>query len=54
MIYLLAAVLIGLAELLILTTVRPRPSSPLEFAYLAAPAAGVAVLLVFAWRSVAG
>jgi hypothetical protein len=53
-VYLLAAGLIALAQILVVVTTRPRPASPLEVAYVAAPAAGVIALLVLAWRSVSG
>jgi hypothetical protein len=52
-VYLAAAALIVIAQLAIVVTLRPRPASPLEVAYVLAPAAGVVVLLVLAWRSLA-
>ena len=54
MVYLLAAVVIGLAQSFVVAAVRPRPSGLLEVVYLMLPVVGVAVLLVLAWCSVSG
>jgi len=50
-VYLVAAGLIVIAQLAITATLRPRPTSLLEAAYVLAPAAAVVALLVLAWRS---
>jgi hypothetical protein len=51
LVFVLAAVLIVVAEVLIVVFTRPRPRGLLEFLYLVLPAAGAAALLVAAWRS---
>lgn len=52
-VYLVAAGLILVAQFAIAVTLRPRPASPLEVAYVLAPAAGVIALVVLAWRTLA-
>jgi hypothetical protein len=51
LVFLLAAVLIVAAEVLIVVFTRPRPRGALEVLYLVLPAAGAAALLVAAWHS---
>jgi hypothetical protein len=51
-VYLLAAGLILVAQVLIIVIARPRPAGVLEVFYMALPAVGVVLLLLAAWRSV--
>jgi hypothetical protein len=51
LVFVLAAVLIVVAEVLIVVFTRPRPRRLLEVLYVVLPAIGAAALLVAAWRS---
>ena len=51
-IVLMAAAVVAVSTALIIATTHPRPRSVLEIAYLAAPALGVAALLVFSFRAI--
>ncbi|NIR39274.1 MAG: hypothetical protein GWN07_25725 [Actinobacteria bacterium] len=48
-----ATVLAAVGQALVVITTRPRPRSAVEILWLVLPTAGLAVLLVAAWRSVA-
>ncbi|MDX1691298.1 MAG: hypothetical protein R3290_09780 [Acidimicrobiia bacterium] len=47
-----ASVLVGIGQVLVIATARPRPRSALEVLWLVLPAVGAVALLVAAWLSV--
>lgn len=53
-VFVIAAAVVVAAQALVVAFTRPRPAGPFETAWMLVPAIGVIVLVVLAWRVVAG